>query len=89
MEPRQPDPNHRRRVIAVIAVDLAVIGELFVAMYFAHAHREQFTVVFLAVFFGLLLPTLVLSRLLLRRLAPPGGAEDGTPVAAAQRPMLH
>lgn len=52
---------------AVFALDLAVLAELGAAMYFAHRGAPQeFTLTFLKVFFGLLIPTLVAGRYALR-----------------------
>lgn len=47
------------RRILTIAVNLLVIGELFVAMYFAAKDPDTLTPVFYKVFFSLLVPTLV------------------------------
>lgn len=56
-----------KRIAGVIAIDLAVLAELAAAMYFAHRGDPQdFTVTFLKVFFGLLIPTLVAGRYALR-----------------------
>ncbi len=52
---------------AVLALDLAVLAELAAAMYFAHrGDPQEFTLTFLKVFFGLLVPTLVAGRYALR-----------------------
>ena len=55
---------NRWRVILLIVTDVLIIGELFIAMYFAHIHRERFNFVFLTVFFGSLIPTLIAYFLL-------------------------
>jgi len=57
----------RRRVIHLVVVDILVLAELATAVFFASRHEEQFTLVFMAVFFGLLIPTLSMSRLVSRR----------------------
>ena len=57
----------RWRIILLIVTDLLIIAELFVAMYFAHVYRERFSFVFMAVFFGLLIPTLAAYFLLRAR----------------------
>lgn len=77
------------RIWIVVLTDLAVIGELFVAMYLAHARREQFTAVFAGVFFGLLIPTVALSKLLLRRLAPPEASGDPPEAVSPEGPMIQ
>jgi hypothetical protein len=52
---------------AVFALDLAVLAELAAAIYFAHlGDPQEFTLTFLKVFFGLLIPTLVGGRYALR-----------------------
>lgn len=66
----QPVPESRRRIKLVVLFDLVVLAELFFAMYMAHIRAEQFTPIFLAVFFGLLLPTLALAWWLLNKSAP-------------------
>lgn len=58
---------NRSRVILLVVTDLLIIGELFIAMYAAHVHRERFNFVFLTVFFGSLIPTLVIYFLLRAR----------------------
>lgn len=56
-----------RHIASVVALDLAVLAELAAAMYFAHRGDPQaFTVTFLKVFFGLLIPTLVAGKFALR-----------------------
>lgn len=53
-------------------INVLVIGELFVAMYFANQTPERLTPVFFKIFFSLLLPTLVLAYLGRRILAKAG-----------------
>lgn len=50
-------------------INVLVIGELFVSMYFANQTPERLTPVFFKIFFSLLLPTLVLAYLGRRILA--------------------
>lgn len=45
--------------IFALVVNLLVLGELTIAMYFASKTPESMTPVFFKIFFGLLLPTLV------------------------------
>ncbi len=63
------------RLIFVLGVNLVVLAELCVAMAFASAAPERFTAVFLKVFFGLLVPTLLLAALVKRRIP---GPDEGT-----------
>lgn len=56
-----------RRIAAVLALDFAVLAELGIAMYLAHrGDPQEFTLTFLKVFFGLLIPTFVAGRFVLR-----------------------
>ena len=56
-----------RHIAGVVALDLAVLAELAAAIYFAHGgDPQEFTLTFLKVFFGLLIPTLVAGRYALR-----------------------
>lgn len=57
----------RYRIMHLVVVDVLVLAELATAMYFASQNQEKFTLVFLAVFVGLLIPTLYASRLMTRR----------------------
>ena len=56
----------RRRMIRLVIVDILVLAELAAAMFVANKYQEQFTLVFVAVFFGLLIPTLSMSRFVSR-----------------------
>ena len=71
----EPLPPHlrRRQVIHIVVFDLCMLAELAFAIYMADKWRDthDFTVVFCVVFLGLLIPTLLASRLLMRRLLPP------------------
>ena len=56
-----------RHIGGVIALDLAVLAELAAAMYFAHrGDPQEFTLTFLKVFFGLVIPTLIAGKYALR-----------------------
>ncbi|MDR0339202.1 MAG: hypothetical protein LBH65_02870 [Desulfovibrio sp.] len=50
----------RMRLFAVV-INFLVISELFVAMYFASQTPDRLTPVFFKIFFGLLVPTLVVA----------------------------
>lgn len=63
------------RTSAVVLLDVMVLVELFVAMYFAGTHRQDFTLIFLCVFFGLAVPTFMLWRLAVRKFLSSGFAE--------------
>jgi len=61
-------------VIRIVILDAAVLAELAFAVYAADALRERwdFTLVFCGVFFGLVIPTFLVSRFLARRTASRG-----------------
>lgn len=58
----------RRRLLHIVVVDALILAELAAAVYFASRHEEQFTLVFMGVFFGLLIPTMLASKWVARRL---------------------
>jgi hypothetical protein len=68
-DPAAGELPRRVQVVRVVVLDAAVLAELAAAVYFANAWRERwdFTAVFCAVFFGLLIPTIAVSRWLGRR----------------------
>jgi len=65
-----PGLPKRRQVIHVIILDVLILAELAFAVYVADSMRGEydFTLVFCAVFFGLIIPTIILSRAVMRRL---------------------
>jgi hypothetical protein len=68
-------PNSPRQWLLVIILNLAVLTELFVAMYVAAAADDDFTAAFIKCFFGMLIPTLVLGFMVKRRLLRPAPGE--------------
>ena len=60
--------HSRGHWVLVIAVNVAVLVELCVAMYLAASSPDDFTATFMKAFFGMLIPTLVISILGKRRL---------------------
>jgi Na+/proline symporter len=66
-EAKEPEMNSRNWLL-VIAVDVLILVELAVAMYVASVHPDEFELMFMKSFFGMLLPTLVLSFLAKRML---------------------
>ena len=50
---------HQR--LLAIGINLLVIGELFIAMYFAAQDQDRLTPIFFKVFFSLLVPTLIVA----------------------------
>jgi len=68
-EDKGPELNTRNWLL-VIVVDVLILVELATAMYVASVHPDEFELMFMKSFFGMLIPTLVLSFLgkrLLRR----------------------
>ena len=61
------------RVMFALGVNLTVLAELCVAIYAAAAEPEDFTMVFMKVFFGMLVPTLLAVFFLKRRRLPAAG----------------
>ena len=59
-----------RHWILVIAMNVLVLSELCLSMYLAVSSTEDFTATFIKVFFGMLIPTLVIGALAKRRLRP-------------------
>ena len=55
-------------LMLVICLNVLVLAELCMAMYMASADPENFTLVFVKVFFGMLIPTLVAGFYLKRKL---------------------
>lgn len=56
----------KHRLVHMAVVDVLILAELTAAIYYAKQSPELFTLVFLGIFFGALIPTLILSRLCLR-----------------------
>jgi len=68
----EPAPGlpKKRQVIHIVILDVVILMELGFAVHMANSLREtyDFTLVFCAVFFGLIIPTIWLSRFVMRRL---------------------
>jgi hypothetical protein len=56
-----------RQKITVVVVDILVLIELCISIYFANLDAETFTPVFLKTFMGMLIPTLIMAKLVIRR----------------------
>ncbi|GLI33250.1 hypothetical protein [Desulforhabdus amnigena] len=54
--------------IAVALLDVALIIELCVSIYFANKDTEMFTILFMKYFFSMLIPTLIFARIAVKRL---------------------
>lgn len=69
-EPPALDPAARRRqIVHLVTIDVLVLAELAIAVYGANALRDRwdFTLVFCVIFFGLVIPTILISRTVMRR----------------------
>jgi hypothetical protein len=62
-----PEMNTRNWLL-VIVVDVIILVELAAAMYVASVHPDDFELMFMKSFFGMLVPTLTLSFLAKRML---------------------
>lgn len=57
-----------RQKIAIAVIDTVVLGELALSIYMANQDPENFTLIFFKCFFGLLVPTLVMARVIVKML---------------------
>ena len=64
---KEPEMNTRNWLL-VMVVDVLILVELAAAMYVASAHSDDFELMFMKSFFGMLIPTLVLAFLAKRML---------------------
>lgn len=71
--------SSRRRILHVVVVDLLVLAELAVAVILADRWRDEadFTLAFCGVFFGLVIPTILISRWVARGYVPAAPEEPG------------
>jgi hypothetical protein len=68
-EVKAPEMNTRNWLL-VMVVDVLILVELAVAMYMASVHPDEFELMFMKSFFGMLVPTLAacfLAKRMLRR----------------------
>ena len=73
-----PELNARQRW-AVVAMDVAMLAEVTLSVYLASKQPDEFTPVFMKVFFSMLIPTLAAGIFAIRRFrdrsAPDAGVE--------------
>jgi hypothetical protein len=62
------DGLNLRQKLVVITLDVLILVELCIAMYFANLAPEAFTPTFVKTFFSLFLPTVLTGLFFLRRL---------------------
>jgi len=60
-----------RQKIAVAVMDVLMLGELCFSIYVAHKNPEEFTPVFFKYFLGMLIPTLIVTRIVVKKLRTP------------------
>ena len=57
-----------RQKVGVAVLDVVVLVELAVSIYFANRNPGEFATVFFIMFFSLLIPTLILARFVIKGL---------------------
>ncbi len=57
-----------RQKVAVGILDILILAELSASIYFANRSSEDFTGVFFTYFFSMVIPTLILARIVIKRL---------------------
>jgi hypothetical protein len=57
-----------RQKIGVVVVDVLVLIELGISIYRANKNPDLFTPIFIKTFFVLVIPTLILARIVIKRL---------------------
>jgi len=57
-----------RKMVVIGVIDVLVIAELCVSMYLANQDPENFTVAFVKSFVVMVLPTLIVARIAVKRL---------------------
>lgn len=67
MDSQVADGLNLRQKLVVITLDVLLLIELCIAMYFANQSPESFTPTFVKTFFSLLLPTVLTGLFFLRR----------------------
>lgn len=74
-----------RSVIHIIVIDALILAELAFSIYFADKHRDEadFTLMFCSIFFGMVIPTILISRYVVRRFLT---QEEGAPRKDQARP---
>ncbi len=60
-----------RQKVGVAILDVIILVELTVSIYFANRNPAEFASVFFLMFFSLLIPTLILARFVIKGLRSP------------------
>ncbi len=60
-----------RQKVGVAILDVIILVELAVSIYFANRNPAEFASVFFLMFFSLLIPTLILARFVIKGLRSP------------------
>jgi membrane protein CcdC involved in cytochrome C biogenesis len=66
-------PMNLGHLILVIVLNLLVLAQVCIAMYMATADPDNFSMVFMKAFFGMLIPTLIAGFYLKRRMRSAAG----------------
>ena len=75
--------NLRQRLY-VILTDIAILTELSVSIYLANGDEENFTILFLKYFLSMVVPTLILALIAIKR-----SRAKGTPAADSLLPCAQ
>jgi hypothetical protein len=82
-----------RQKIALMIVNLLLIVELCLGMYYGSKDPENLTPIFLKFFFGLMIPTFIIGRIIVRRLlrskVPDVSADMPSSAEAISGPEVH
>ena len=70
----------RNRILILVVMDLLLIAELLVAVYFARQDMSEIAYTFTKIFVPLLVPTVIAARMALRRWAPEDVCDQYRPV---------
>ena len=57
-----------KQKIAVAVMDVLILAELCISMYFAVRNHDNFTLIFFKYFFIMLIPTLIISKIIVSKL---------------------
>lgn len=57
-----------KQKMAIGVIDILILAELCISMYFAVKNPDNFTLIFFKYFFGMLIPTLIIGKIIVKRL---------------------
>ncbi|MFH1058471.1 MAG: hypothetical protein V1797_07310 [Pseudomonadota bacterium] len=70
----------KNRVVILVIMDLLLIGELLLAVYFARQDMSEIAFTFMKVFLPLAAPTVIAARVAMHRWAPDDVRDEYRPV---------